>query len=277
MDTVGTLVIGAGVIGSAVAMHLADMGAEDVCVVDPDLAGARSSSERNAGGVRANWWQPINVALSVATIDWLATIAAEVAFHQHGYLWMYDETLWPGAQAHAGLQRALGREVELLSARDVADRQGVLFVDMGSAMIEGAGAPFNVEPERALTIAAAQVKSHFDHGSDVEDFVNPSVDSHRFLGDLIADTLANALEARLDEFVEEAHLLQALAHDKDFSIENSARKAFNLTNIANFGRVLADHDSWMLGLTISLSCRYPKAPHGVREVPSLQTGRGSYQ
>ena len=122
MDAVGTLVIGAGVIGSAVAMHLADMGAEDVYVVDPDLAGARSSSERNAGGVRANWWQPVNVALSVATIDWLGAIAAEVAFRQHGYLWMYDETLWPGAQAHAGLQRALGREVELLSAHDVADR-----------------------------------------------------------------------------------------------------------------------------------------------------------
>src|SRR5690606_17442083 len=63
-----TLVIGAGLAGSAVAMHLAEMGDDGVLVVDPDLAGARSSSELNAGGVRATWWQPVNVELCAATI-----------------------------------------------------------------------------------------------------------------------------------------------------------------------------------------------------------------
>lgn len=121
MADVGTLVVGAGVIGSAVAMHLAQMG-EDVCVIDADLSGDHSSSERNAGGVRANWWQPVNVALAAATIDWLESISDEVGFRQHGYLWLYDAELWPQAREHAGLQLGMGREVDLLLPFEVAAR-----------------------------------------------------------------------------------------------------------------------------------------------------------
>ncbi len=43
----GVVVIGAGVIGSAVAWQLAEQGARDVVVLDPDLR-VRSSSELNA-------------------------------------------------------------------------------------------------------------------------------------------------------------------------------------------------------------------------------------
>ena len=43
-DAAGTLIVGAGLAGSALAMHLAEMGEPDVVVVDPDLAGERSSS-----------------------------------------------------------------------------------------------------------------------------------------------------------------------------------------------------------------------------------------
>ena len=62
------LIVGAGLAGSALAMHLAEMGEPGVVVVDPDLAGERSSSQLNAGGVRATWWRPVNVELCAATI-----------------------------------------------------------------------------------------------------------------------------------------------------------------------------------------------------------------
>ena len=78
MEAAGTLIVGAGLAGSAVAMHLAEMGHDGVVVVDPDLAGVRSSSELNAGGVRATWWQPVNVELCAATIDWFAERAGGV-------------------------------------------------------------------------------------------------------------------------------------------------------------------------------------------------------
>jgi FAD-dependent oxidoreductase domain-containing protein 1 len=116
------LVIGAGVAGSAVAMHLAELGAGSVVVVDPDLAGIRSSSERNAGGVRATWWQRVNIELCAATITFFRGHSVEVGFRPLGYLWLYGPELWIGAGEHVALQRRLGQEIEMLTPGDVAAR-----------------------------------------------------------------------------------------------------------------------------------------------------------
>lgn len=117
----GTLVVGAGLAGSATAMHLAERG-ERVTVVDPDLAGGRSSSELNAGGVRATWWQPVNVELCAHTIDFLRDHAEEVGMRQRGYLWLYPPERWEEATRATSLQNGFGRQVELLSPSDVTRR-----------------------------------------------------------------------------------------------------------------------------------------------------------
>ncbi len=121
-EAVRTLIVGAGLAGSALAMHLAERGEQDVALIDPDLAGVRSSSELNAGGVRATWWQPINVELCAHTIDFLRSQGERVGFRPLGYLWMYGHDLWDGAVQATGLQNRFGREVELLTASHVARR-----------------------------------------------------------------------------------------------------------------------------------------------------------
>lgn len=137
-DRATTLVVGAGVIGSALAMHLAEMGDPGVVCVDPDLAGERSSSELNAGGVRATWWRPVNIDLCARTIGFLADHAGEVGFRRNGYLWLYGPELWSGALGHVDLQNRFGRRVEVLSPRELGDRWP--FVDR----LEGiAGATFS--------------------------------------------------------------------------------------------------------------------------------------
>lgn len=99
---VDVLVVGAGLVGSSVAMHLAQQGVKSVAVVDLDLDGVFSSSELNAGGVRATWNSPVNAMISRLSIDYYATIKDEIGFKQNGYFWMYSADDW--AQAKTKLQ-----------------------------------------------------------------------------------------------------------------------------------------------------------------------------
>ncbi len=93
------VIVGGGLVGSSVAMHLAEAGVTSIAMVDVDLGGRYSSSELNAGGVRATWRTEINVALALASIEFFETVRDDIAFDQKGYLWMYDDAGWPAAQA----------------------------------------------------------------------------------------------------------------------------------------------------------------------------------
>ncbi len=102
-------------------MALARRGLKTLAV-DIDLSGRLSSSEKNAGGVRATWWQPVNIRLCRASIEYYESIAREVGFRQKGYLWLYDSATWPEALAHLDLQRAHGHPIETLASAEVARR-----------------------------------------------------------------------------------------------------------------------------------------------------------
>jgi len=90
-------------------MHLAARGVRSLAVLDVDLGGRYSSSELNAGGVRATWRSDMNVQLAKASIEFFETVAEETAFDQKGYLWMYDAAHWPEALAALELQNGRHR------------------------------------------------------------------------------------------------------------------------------------------------------------------------
>jgi sarcosine oxidase, subunit beta len=114
------VIIGGGVIGSSAAMHLAERGVNRIAVLDVDLGGRYSSSELNAGGVRATWRSELNVALSLASIEFYERVAPEIGFDQKGYLWMYDDAGWPDAEAALRLQNdRFGLGVRVLSPAEI--------------------------------------------------------------------------------------------------------------------------------------------------------------
>ena len=89
MEAAGTLIVGAGLAGSATAMHLAALGHDGIVVVDPDLAGARSSSELNAGGVRRDLVAAGQRGAVRRHDRLLGRHRDEFAFREHGYLWLH--------------------------------------------------------------------------------------------------------------------------------------------------------------------------------------------
>lgn len=119
MERYDVIVLGGGLLGSSVAMHLAERGVTSIAVLDVDLGGRYSSSELNAGGVRATWRSEMNVALSLASIEFYEQVKDEVAFDQQGYLWMYDDAGWSAAVDAIKWQNQHGLGVRALTPDQV--------------------------------------------------------------------------------------------------------------------------------------------------------------
>lgn len=117
-----TVVIGAGAIGSAVGMGLGQLKSGSVAVVDFDLEGTWSSSELNAGGVRATWNQDVNVIASKLSIEYFATIANEVGYRDCGYLWLSTEADLRAKSDALKRWKTLGWEVESLDLSETRRR-----------------------------------------------------------------------------------------------------------------------------------------------------------
>jgi len=117
------LVVGGGIVGTSVAWALAARGVGDVAVVDLDMAGLYASSELNAGGARATWWQPVNVESCRLTLDFFRSHAERFGFLERGYLWLYaDPELHARALRQRAMQNRFGLGVESLAPGEIWER-----------------------------------------------------------------------------------------------------------------------------------------------------------
>ncbi|NJK46694.1 MAG: FAD-binding oxidoreductase [Pleurocapsa sp. SU_196_0] len=113
------VVIGAGVIGSSVAYHLALNGARNVVVLERDAAISESSSAscaRATGGFRAQYGTGINVKLSLLArrelLEFEAHTGINPGYEQHGYVFIASDNSELEALTRAiAVQRAAGLEV----------------------------------------------------------------------------------------------------------------------------------------------------------------------
>jgi sarcosine oxidase subunit beta len=134
-ESADVVVVGGGVIGTSIAFHLSEAGV-DVCLLERDeLAGG--STSRAAGGFRAQFSDPLNVALGRRSIEAFTRFAErpgyEIDLHQVGYLFLLDREEDVAAfREGVALQNELGvpsRFVELDEVRElcpIAGLEGVL-------------------------------------------------------------------------------------------------------------------------------------------------------
>jgi sarcosine oxidase subunit beta len=105
------VIIGGGIMGVSTAYHLAAAGVSDVVLVERDALGAGSTSKA-AGGIRAQFSDPVNISLGLRSLRAFETFSErfgqEIGLHQVGYLFLLDS---PGDVT--GFERAVAVQNEL--------------------------------------------------------------------------------------------------------------------------------------------------------------------
>jgi sarcosine oxidase subunit beta len=121
-DRADIVVIGAGIMGLAIAYHLARLGTTNIVVVDKSyLCGGASG--RNGGGVRAQWSSEANVRLMQESIRLCREFASEmkinVWFRQGGYLFLArTEAKRRALEASVKLQNECGLATRMLTGKE---------------------------------------------------------------------------------------------------------------------------------------------------------------
>src|SRR5207237_3582802 len=125
-ERVGTLIVGGGIVGCAVAYYLAEEGATDIRLVEQSAL-ASGSTGGSFGGVRQQFSTPLEIEFSKRGLEFWRTCErvfdSPCPFHQDGYLFLSGrpEMVEKLGQA-ANLQRSLGlTDVHVLDARQIEE------------------------------------------------------------------------------------------------------------------------------------------------------------
>jgi glycine/D-amino acid oxidase-like deaminating enzyme len=117
------VVVGGGVMGTSAAFHLAEAGTDVVLVERAELASG--STSKAAGGVRAQFSDPLNIAIGLHSLEAFSRFGerpgAEIDLHRVGYLFLLDrEEDVPVFERSVALQNSLGVPSRMVSLEEAA-------------------------------------------------------------------------------------------------------------------------------------------------------------
>jgi len=125
-ETADVVIIGSGIVGSSVAYHLAEAGCTNVLVIEREPHQGKGSTGKSMGGVRAQFSTPVNIQMSIYSIDFFAKFDEVIGYpgdyRAHGYLFCAThERHLKYLHANRERQLALGlKNVEIVSRDDIA-------------------------------------------------------------------------------------------------------------------------------------------------------------
>jgi sarcosine oxidase subunit beta len=118
------VVVGGGITGSSIAFHLAEAGV-DVCLLERSEL-ASGSTSRAAGGVRAQFSDPLNILMGLRSLEAFAHFderpGGEIDFAQVGYLFLLDRPEdVPIFERSVSLQNELGLPSRMVTVAEAGE------------------------------------------------------------------------------------------------------------------------------------------------------------
>jgi FAD-dependent oxidoreductase domain-containing protein 1 len=145
------VIVGGGVVGSAVAYFLRRDGDCRVTVIERDTTYARASSSLSCSAIRQQFSCPVNIGLSRFGIEFLRRAgehlcvdgdAPAIGLREPGYLYLAGPDGEPVLRGNHAVQRAHGAQVALLDPESLRERFPWMATDgvvAGSLGLEGEG------------------------------------------------------------------------------------------------------------------------------------------
>jgi sarcosine oxidase subunit beta len=124
-ETADVVIIGSGIVGSSVAYHLARQGCTNVLVIEREAHQGKGSTGKSMGGVRAQFTTPVNIKMSIYSIDFFSkfddVVGHPADYRAHGYLFCAtSERHLNYLKTNRELQKSLGlKNVEFISRDDI--------------------------------------------------------------------------------------------------------------------------------------------------------------
>lgn len=159
------IVVGAGIIGAAVAFRAAEAGLK-VVVLEQEAGPALGSTGRSAAGVRVQFSTALNVQLSWQSIqeyrDFPTLYGEESGYDPIGYLFLVPPERWEAHSAALKMQRRLGVPVNELTLEQAAE-----LVPFNTSAVAGAtfGSSDGVVDPHSITLAYLRLARA--HGAEV--------------------------------------------------------------------------------------------------------------
>jgi sarcosine oxidase subunit beta len=125
MEAVDVVIIGGGIIGASIAYHLSEAGCTNVLVVERESQMGLGSTSKSFGGVRAQFSTPVNIKMSLYSIDFFANFQERIGhpagYRPHGYLFIAtSQEHLDYLQANQERQRACGlNNVRMVSREEI--------------------------------------------------------------------------------------------------------------------------------------------------------------